>query len=338
MGLLFELGILGEVYVVYGSEADGFLPGRAWVGWISQWSNNAFAPTLIILSFLLFPTGRLPSVRWRPVVLLAVGVAAVHAATAALAPGPLQDNGIENPAGIESAPALRVIAEVSVLILVLPLMLLSVVSLFARLRRSSGIERQQLKWFAYAAALLATDLLASNTLAVLLGGTGNRIADFVPFLTFVITLSGIPVAMGVAILRHRLYDIDVIINRTLVYGVLTLSLVMVYVGCIVSLQYVLRAMTGGNSQLVIVASTLAIAALFNPLRGRIQSFIDRRFYRKKYDAAKTLEAFSARLRAETDLDDLGDGLVEVVRETVQPAHASLWLRETASNEKLKADG
>jgi len=338
MGLLFELGILGEVYVVYGSEADGFLPGRAWVGWISQWSNNAFAPTLIILSFLLFPTGRLPSVRWRPVVLLAVGVAAVHAATAALAPGPLQDYGIENPAGIESAPALRVIAEVSVLILVLPLMLLSVVSLFARLRRSSGIERQQLKWFAYAAALLATDLLASNTLAVLLGGTGNRIADFVPFLTFVITLSGIPVAMGVAILRHRLYDIDVIINRTLVYGVLTLSLVMVYVGCIVSLQYVLRAMTGGNSQLVIVASTLAIAALFNPLRGRIQSFIDRRFYRKKYDAAKTLEAFSARLRDETDLDDLGDGLVEVVRETVQPAHASLWLRETASNEKLKADG
>jgi len=337
MGLLFELGILGEVYVAYGSEVDGFLPGRAWIGWISQWSNNAFAPTLIILSFLLFPTGRLPSARWRPVVLIVSGVAAVHAASAALASGPLQDYGIENPAGIEAAPTLRMIAEVSVLILVLPLMLLSVVSLFVRLRRSSGIERQQLKWFAYAAALLATDLLASNALAVLLGGTGNGVADFVPFLTFVITLSGIPVAMGVAILRYRLYDIDVIINRTLVYGALTLSLVLVYVGCVVSLQYVLRAMTGGNSQLVVVASTLAIAALFNPLRRRIQSFIDRRFYRKKYDAAKTLEAFSARLRDETDLDDLGGDLVAVVRETMQPMHASLWLRETASNEKLKAD-
>jgi len=337
MGLLFEFGILGEVYVAYGSLADGFLPGRAWVGWISQWSNNAFAPTMIILSFLLFPTGRLPSARWRPVALIATGVAVVHAASAALTPGPLQDYGIQNPAGIEAATALRMIAEVSVLILVLPLMLLSVVSLFARLRRSSGIERQQLKWFAYAAALLATDLLASNALAVLLGGTGNEVAEFIPFLTFVITLSGIPMAMGVAILKHRLYDIDAIISRTLVYGALTFTLVLVYVGCVFSLQYVLRTMTGGNSQLVIVASTLAIAALFNPLRRRIQSFIDRRFYREKYDARKTLEAFSARLRDETDLDDLGGDLVSVVRETVQPAHASLWLRETALNEKLKSD-
>jgi len=338
MGLLFEFGILGEVYVAYGSLADGFLPGRAWVGWISQWSNNAFAPTMIILSFLLFPTGRLPSARWRPVALIATGVAVVHAASAALTPGPLQDYGIQNPAGIEAATALRMIAEVSVLILVLPLMLLSVVSLFARLRRSSGIERQQLKWFAYAAALLATDLLASNALAVLLGGTGNEVAEFIPFLTFVITLSGIPMAMGVAILKHRLYDIDIIINRTLVYGALTLSLLLVYVGCVVSLQYVLRAFTGGNSQLVIVASTLAIAALFNPLRRRIQSFIDRRFYRRKYDAVKTLEEFGAKLRDETDLESLNAEMLSVVRETMRPEHASLWLRETASDEKLKADG
>ena len=338
MGLLFEFGILGEVYVAYGSLADGFLPGRAWVGWISQWSNNAFAPTMIILSFLLFPTGRLPSARWRPVALIATGVAVVHAASAALTPGPLQDYGIQNPAGIEAATALRMIAEVSVLILVLPLMLLSVVSLFARLRRSSGIERQQLKWFAYAAALLATDLLASNALAVLLGGTGNEVAEFIPFLTFVITLSGIPMAMGVAILKHRLYDIDIIINRTLVYGALTLSLLLVYVGCVVSLQYVLRAFTGGNSQLVIVASTLAIAALFNPLRRRIQSFIDWRFYRRKYDAVKTLEEFGAKLRDETDLESLNAEMLSVVRETMRPEHASLWLRETASDEKLKADG
>jgi len=326
MGLLFELGIIGEVYVAYGSEVDGFLPGRAWVGWISQWSNNAFAPALIILSFLLFPTGRLPSARWRPVVFLTVGVAVVHAVSAALTPGPLQDYGIENPVGIETAPELRMIAEVSVLILVLPLMLLSAASLFARLRRSSRIERQQMKWFAYAAALLATDLLASNALAVLLGGTGTEVADFVPFLTFVITLSGIPVAMGVAILKHRLYDIDVIINRTLVYGILTATLALVYFGSVVLLQRAFVLLTGETSQLTVVASTLAIAALFNPLRWRVQAFVDRRFYRRKYDARKTLEEFSARLRDETDLGALNDELVEVVRDTVQPAHVSLWLR------------
>ena len=140
-----------------------------------------------------------------------------------------------------------------------------------------------------------------------------------------LTFAGLPVAVGIAILRHRLYDIDVVINRALVYGSLTISLALVYVGLVVFLQYVFRALTGG-SQLVIVASTLAIAAMFNPLRWRIQSFIDRRFYRTKYDARKTLEGFSAKLREETDLDALSDDLVGVVRETVQPAHVSLWLR------------
>jgi hypothetical protein len=136
----------------------------------------------------------------------------------------------------------------------------------------------------------------------------------------------IPIATGIAILKYRLYDIDLIINRTLVYCTLTASLALVYLASVVTLQYVFRTLTGQESQLAIVASTLAIAALFNPLRRRVQAFVDRRFYRRKYDAAKTLEAFSGRLRNETDLDALSENLVSVVRETMQPAHVSVWLR------------
>jgi hypothetical protein len=184
-----------------------------------------------------------------------------------------------------------------------------------------------MKWFLYAAALLAADLVVVNLLGTLIGDPlDGEVAELVPFLAFLVALSGMPVAMGVAILRYRLYDIDILINRTLVYGSLTASLVLVYVGGVVSLQYAFRTLTGGESQLAIVASTLTIAALSSPLRRRIQGFIDRRFYRRRYDAARTLEDFTIRLRDETDLDALSEDLVGVVRETVQPAHTSLWLR------------
>jgi hypothetical protein len=337
LALLFEFSILGEAYIAYGSQASGFLPGRAWVGWILQWSNNGLAPAFIILCFLLFPTGRLPSARWRPLVWVVVGVTAVYAASAAFAPGHLLDYPIENPAGIESAGALRMIADASIQVLVVPLMLLSAVSLLARLRRSAGTERQQLKWFAYAAALLAIYLVVGNVTDTLLGFLQNKVAETVFFLVFFSILAGLPVAMGVAILRYRLYEIDLIINRTLVYGSLTATLVALYFIIIVVLQRVFVLLTGQQSTLAIVASTLLIAALFTPLRRRIQGFIDRSFYRSKYDARKTLESFSTQLRNETDLEALSDDLVGVVRETIQPAHVSLWLRPDTASEDHQAD-
>jgi hypothetical protein len=195
---------------------------------------------------------------------------------------------------------------------------------FVRWRRAGGNERQQLKWLAYAGAIIGAGVV---------GGVASAYVSGVTYLTvFTIGVGvagitiGIPVAIGTAMLMHSLYDVDVLINRTLVYGALTASLAAVYLGSVVGLQSLFRALSGEGSQLAVVASTLAIAALFNPLRRRIQSFIDRRFYRRKYDAAQTLQTFSAKLRDETDLEALNDDLVSVVRETMQPTHASLWLR------------
>jgi len=208
--------------------------------------------------------------------------------------------------------------------------LFSALSLVVRYRRASGLEPQQLKWFALAAVLggaSVVDKVLSFFVAQLLS-LDPQLGDTLWNLLGAATNTGLYVAVGVAILRYRLYEIDILINRTLVYGSLTLSLAVVYFGGVTVTQAIFRALTGQEEQpqLAVVVSTLVIAALFNPLRRRIQSFIDRRFYRRRYDAAKTLEAFSAKLRNETDLDTLRDDLVGVVRETMQPAHVSLWLR------------
>ena len=328
--LLSGLGALGDAYIAYG----GAPPGQSWVAWAYEWFVNAFSPALVALSFLLFPGGRLPSARWRPLMWAVLLVSATHAASAALAPGLMSDYPFENPAGIESAGWLRVLAEVSLIVLAGPLILLCAASLFARLRRASGVERQQIKWFAYAAALLVLFLVTAISSNSLLGEPGRGI-EVASFLIFVAAISSVPVSMGVAILKYRLYDIDLLINRTLVYAALTAMLAIVYLGSVVALQYAFRGLTGGDSQLAVVASTLAIATLFNPLRRRVQSFVDRRFYRRKYDAARTLETFGARLRDETDLDSLASHLVSVVRETVQPEHASLWMRPAKSSTPAK---
>jgi hypothetical protein len=231
--------------------------------------------------------------------------------------------GLANPLGIGGAVGDVLSAVEGTGNGILPIaILVSISSMVVRFQHSAGRERLQLKWVAYAAALTAASFLVSF---VLPEPVPQAIQDTVFFLG-VAAFAAIPIAAGIAILRHRLYDIDLLINRTLVYGSLTLSLVVIYAGGIVLIQGLFRALTGQETQLAVVASTLAIAALFNPLRRHVQAFIDRRFYRRRYDARKTIESFSARLRDETDLDRLGDELVSVVRATVQPAHASLWLR------------
>jgi hypothetical protein len=266
----------------------------------------AFAPFLL----LLFPTGRLPSRRWRPLAWIAA-MSGVVLLTLNLF--------YARPDEVGGTITIIVWAVVSV---IFATMVLSALSLVVRYRRASGVERQQLKWFALAAILaacfivgllLGLDRLLGHTLWTLLNAATN---------------TGLYVAVGIAILRYRLYDIDVVINRTLVYGSLTAMLAVVYFGGVAATQAIFRTLTGQEEQpqLAIVVSTLVIAALFNPLRRRIQGFIDRRFYRSKYDARKTLEAFSAKLRDETNLDALSEGLVGVVKETMQPAHVSLWLR------------
>jgi hypothetical protein len=238
---------------------------------------------------------------------------------------------IHNPLGIERLPNVYKPAEG----LLLSLILIAGGSQVVRLRRAGGVERQQIKWFAYPILVTASGAFLKDIIPVALSGA--RWLQWVGFVPLVVGAVSIPIAMGVAILRYRLYEIDILINRTLVYGSLTLLLVALYFVGIVVLQRLFVLLTGENSTLVIVASTLMIAALFNPLRRRIQSFIDRRFYRSKYDARKTLEAFSVKLRNDTDLNALSDDLVGVVRETMQPAHVSLWLRPETAPKGEQAD-
>jgi hypothetical protein len=326
-GLALAATILTSGYVDLSlAQPRGRLPGTEWVAWFAQWVwVPGFGPTLTFL-LLLFPDGRLPSRRWRPVGWLAAVAIVTLAFGSAFTPGPFVDRPeINNPLGLAPFTG-SLLEEGGVGWLLFPAsVVLSASSMVVRFRRARGEERQQIKWFALAAAFAAVGWVAIT----LTYGSEESLVVVGAQLLQLLSFLGIPLAVGIAILKYRLYDIDVVINRTLVYGTLTAMLVGVYLGSVVSLQYAFRVLTGQGSQIAIVASTLAIAALFNPLRKRVQAFVDRRFYRKKYDAAKTLEAFSATLRDETDLEALSDDLLGVVRETMQPAHVSLWLRPEA---------
>jgi hypothetical protein len=333
-GLLWMFLGMIEFYGIYGLVRPGSVAFPVAVYALGQWLWVPTVGLLAIYLVLLFPDGRFASRRWRPLAWISGAVIVLASVGSGLSPGPIADlGGVRNPYGLEGHPWVANAANAIVVFLVC--IVASVLSLVLRFRRSRGEERQQIKWIAFAAfhvgfgfvSAMASGLLVL-TFAPESWGSANTPPLWFDLLFSVVLLSfgGVPIAVGIAILRYRLYDIDLLINRTLVYASLTAMLALVYVGGVIGVQAALRALTGQESTLAIVASTLAIAALFNPLRGRVQGFVDRRFYRRKYDAAKTLAAFSSRLRDETDLNALGADLVGVTRVTVQPEYVSLWLR------------
>jgi hypothetical protein len=318
---------LSAEYAIYALVArPNSLPAGEALAWLAFW---AWIPSIgcIVLSLLLFPNGRLPSSSWRWLAWLSVLLTIAGAVWVALSPGAIGNLGsIHNPLGIESLP--RGYKPVQTIMSAL-LLVAAVSTLGLRLLRTRGIERQQIKWPALIAVMAAGGSILYDT--AISEAIGLRWLEWAGFVILIAALVGFPISIGIAIVRYRLYEIDTLINRTLVYALLTAILAAVYFGDVVLFQRLFVALTGEKSTLAVVASTLLIAALFNPLRRRIQSFIDRRFYRKKYDTAKTLEAFSAKLRDETDLDALSEDLEGVVRETMQPAHVSLWLRPDAAS-------
>lgn len=311
IGVMVALLVWGMGYSAYQLSVDAD-PHPLWLlaAWLEAWLWLPMIMTIPTLLFLLFPDGRLPSPRWRWVsrsVLFLIAVFTV----ASMVREDLARGRLRNPIGIEGWTN----PEGSLGFLFVPLLVLivfCVASVFVRYRRGSTEQRQQLKWFAFAAAFVA------------LGMIGGEVLGFPEWL-FPLVLMTVPISIGVAVLKYRLYDIDAVINRTLVYGALSAILALVYLATVVVLQQALGALTE-DSDLAIAASTLAVASLFRPLRARIQSFIDQRFYRRKYDATETLGRFSTQLRDQVDLQALNQELLAVVKSTIQPAHASLWLR------------
>jgi hypothetical protein len=321
LGLAFGIGHFSAQYAIYAQLAQpDLLPAGGALAWISSW----ILPPIIglqVFSFLLFPTGRLPSRRWMWLAWLTVASAMVGTISSAFSFGANAGLGpVQNPLGIEGFFNVYD----TVLTFLTLLIVLAALSPFARLRRAGGVERQQIKWFAYAAAATVGGIVLTYVIPNSI--TTPAWFEKAGYALLIVTTPAIPVSIGIAILRYRLYYIDLLINRTLVYGALTVMLGATYSGSVVVLQQVFRTLSGQHSTVAVVASTLAIAALFNPLRRLVQSFVDRRFYRRNYDAAKTLEAFSAKTRDDTDLNTLSNDILAVVRETMQPEHVSLWLK------------
>ena len=320
IGLIAAVDHFGGEYSLYALLALPHpLPGGEAMLWLQGWFWMLFIG-LIVFLLLLFPTGRLPSSRWRTFAWVSGAV---------IAAGVIWSSVISPDVGFNVPPS-------PVQLSVLLLGGVAAASVVVGRRGARRVERQQIKWLLYVGPIffVASGLHIGFYYFWLAEGSLGLWASY---LLVIVGGLSVPTAIGVAILRYRLYEIDLIVNRTLVYGSLSAMLVALYFGGIVVLQRVFVALTGQQSTLAVVVSTLAIAALFNPLRRRVQGFVDRRFYRRKYDARKTLEVFSAQLRDETDLNALSEDLVGVVRETMQPAHVSLWLRPEASPKGAQAD-
>jgi hypothetical protein len=270
---------------------------------------------LLAVLLLLFPTGRLPSRRWRPAAWAAGAVLVLAAFSGPFLPGPPARGLPPNPIAIPPLAGVLRLAYGAAGFVLAGVILAALVSLVVRFRRATGIERQQLKWFAYGTALLFLLPAAGIIGASLAGPAGDLLAAGI--------LSALPVAIGIAVLRYRLYDLDRLINRTLVYGLLTALLAGVYASVVLVLGQVFGGVGKDPPSWAVAGATLAVAALFQPAQRRIQGVVDRRFNRRKYDAARTVEAFSLRLRDQVDLDALSAELLVAVDQTMQPTTASL---------------
>ena len=323
IGLGFALSDTTATYADYALFADpGSLPGGVWAAWVTSWMDPLGFASIMLL-FLLFPDGALLSRRWRPVLwlVLAFGIGALL--WNAVKPGEIFADSlpVENPAGIGWRDTYLGFLDQVIFLGFATCVVLSVAAAVIRFRRSQGIERDRMKWLAYAALVL----VCSFVLAILFSTVSlNRIGDLAIGLGF----AGVPIAVGIGVLRYRLYDIDRVISRTLSFALITFTLAALYVGLVLLGQFVFSSIAGGGG-LVIAVSTLAVAALFLPLRSRVQRVVDRRFNRHRYDAQRTLDAFGARLREQVDLDELAAELRTVVSDSMQPTHASLWLRSGA---------
>jgi hypothetical protein len=339
VGVGWAIANAATAYAQYASSVrNGAVPGIEWARWLSgnSWTI-VVSQGLLLLILLIFPTGSLISPSWRPVARFVVGWTALTAFATAFASGRIEyDLGpvIASPAAAPGqAGTLLAVLAGWLLYAFVVLFAVTALAVLLRFRRSQGAERQQMKWIAVASPIivvLAAGMYGVSLLAgsVPLSGDPREVmGPLLPILVAaILSFAVFPVSIGIAILRYRLYDIDALINRTIVYGALTATLGAAYVGAIALFQVGLRSFTE-QSGLAVAASTLVVAALFQPLRTGIQRAVDRRFYRRKYDAAKTLEAFGARLRSQVDLESLRAEVVAAARETVQPRQASLWLRE-----------
>jgi hypothetical protein len=317
-------------YVSYSLSSGAPLPGSAVVGWVGNWIPwPALAAFALLL--LLFPDGQLPSPRWRPVAWAMVAWCVVIMAFLALYPGLISAPDLDNPFGLsgDTGEAMRRLQASPVVPLVtIPLFLASASAPLVRFRHARADQRQQLKWFAYAVGLLGAILLQQS----LLPGSARDLSGIV----IAVAVWGIAVAIGIAVLRYRLYDIDRIINRTLVYGLLTALLGGIYAGTVLVLGQVFGGIGAQLPTWAVAGTTLAVAALFQPARHRIQQAVDRRFNRRRYNADKTIQAFSTRLRDQIDLDTLSIELLAVVDQTTEPTQVSLWLRPAAGGSSSTA--